>query len=196
VLEQDLGDYPFSTTGGVATSLDSGFALENQTRPTYSPGSLNTETVVHELAHQWFGDRVAVEHWRDIWLNEGPATYYEWRYDELRGGRSVQDHFEEWYDYGWNASFWSTPIADPGADNIFGWPVYYRGGMTLAALRNRIGDPDFEELMLSWVTGRDNGSTADFTALAETVSGQDLTGFFDAWLGSGKPADTADNGLG
>ena len=41
--------------------------------------------VVHELAHQWFGDDVAVHRWQDIWLNEGFATYAEWLWDEHEG---------------------------------------------------------------------------------------------------------------
>ena len=77
-LETQLGDYPFSSTGGVTTALTVGFALENQTRPTYSsccPGGVSI--AVHELAHQWFGDSVSVARWRDIWLNEGAATFME-----------------------------------------------------------------------------------------------------------------------
>ena len=75
-LETQLGDYPFSSTGGVTTSLFAGFALENQSRPTYpflGNGRYGRTTVVHELAHQWVGDHVVVDRWRDIWLNEGFA---------------------------------------------------------------------------------------------------------------------------
>lgn len=206
-LESVIGEYPFSVTGGLTTSLPVGFALENQTRPTYpwmgsGPGAV--KTVVHELAHQWFGDSVAVEGWDDIWLNEGWATYFEWYYDETHGGRTTDDWLRSTYDLPADDPFWSHEVADPCPQHqdcvrwIFDPFVYERGGMALAALRNRIGDADFSALMHRWVTDheRGNGSTAQFEALAESVSGEDLARFFDAWLHSTtKPADTAENGL-
>jgi aminopeptidase N len=205
-LERQLGDYPFSTVGGLVTSLDPGFALENQTRPTYSPGGLSRTTVVHELAHQWFGDSVAVHHWSDIWLNEGAATFMQWRWAETHGGWSAMRELRGEYDaYDPGDAFWAHRVADPCpsgkrcVDSIFATFVYQRGAMALAALRHRIGEADFTALLRHWVAERagGNGSTAQFEALAERVSGEDLDGFFSAWLHSPtKPADTADNGLG
>jgi aminopeptidase N len=206
-LEDQLGDYPFSTTGGLVTSLDPGFSLENQTRPTYSAyGGTDLTTVVHELAHQWLGDSVAVEGWKDIWLNEGAATFMEMYYAEKHGGPSAQHVLHAYYDgYDDDDAFWDLTVADPCPSHagcvtqIFDSRVYQRGGIALQALRNRIGDDDFWRLLRRWVSDNagGNGSTADFQALAEEVSGDDLDGFFDAWLhASTKPADTADNGLG
>ena len=71
--------------------------------------------------------------------------------------------------------------------------------MTLAALQTRVGADDFWEILRTWVADNagGNGSTADFQALAEQVSGADLDAFVDAWLFSrDKPANTTDNGLG
>jgi aminopeptidase N len=200
-LESELGDYPFGTTGGLVTSLNPGFALENQTRPTYPPLTPgDTYLLVHELAHQWFGDDVAVRSWRDIWLNEGFATYLEKRYDETHGGQSAATWLRNRYDaLGGGSSFWSLPVADPGPGHLFDAAVYLRGAMTLQALRHRIGGAEFRTLLRTWVRvhARGNGSTAQFRALAEQVSGEDLTGFFDAWLVSTtKPADIVANGLG
>lgn len=206
-LEDALGvPYPFSTTGGVTTSLQPGFALENQTRPTYERNSLNLETVVHEIAHQWFGDLVAVEHWDDIWLNEGFATWFEKYYEEDHDGPSADSWLRDAYgEIPAGDSFWSHEVADPCADlegcvsDIFSGFVYYRGAMTVQALRNVIGEQDFWTVLQRWATerGGGNGSTADFQALAEEVSGEDLDGFFDAWVHtSAKPANTAANGLG
>jgi aminopeptidase N len=205
-LAGEVGPYPFSTVGGLATSLEPGFALENQTRPTYSPASLDLPTLVHELAHQWFGDSVAVESWADIWLNEGAATFFEWRWAETHGGPSAASRLRSEYDaMAADDAFWESAVADPCptyqncVSSIFAPFVYQRGSMAFQALRNRVGEADFWALLRRWVTDHrgTTGSTAQFTALAEEVSGEDLDAFFAAWLTSpSKPADTAANGLG
>lgn len=205
-LGGQLGDYPFSSVGGLVTSLEPGFALENQTRPTYSPASLTESTVVHELAHQWFGDSVSVRRWSDIWLNEGAATFMEWRWGEAAGTGTAAQRLSRRYDTtDGDDEFWQPQVADPcpsGIDCVtwmFASFVYERGAMALQALRNRIGEDDFSALLRRWVADREgrNGSTSEFEALAEEVSGEDLDGLFAAWLHSGtKPADTVANGLG
>jgi len=199
-LESQLGTYPFSTTGGVVTSLPVRFALENQTRPTYPLVSSSAlPLVVHELAHQWFGDSVSVENWRDIWVNEGFAQFLQQYYDEAHGGPSTQTWLTETYDrYLPFDAFWNLRIDDPGHRHLFDTPIYDRGAMAVQALRHRIGEAAFWQLLRTWVDQRryGNGSVPAFQALAESVSGQDLDGFFDAWLrAKNAPAKTADNGL-
>jgi aminopeptidase N len=200
-LEKDLGDYPFSVVGGITTGLNPGFALENQTRPTYpAVGASATSLVVHELAHQWFGDDIAVERWSDIWLNEGFATFMEWRWTETHGGRSAAAILRSYYDnVDASSDFWQVVVGDPGADKVFDGAVYGRGAMTLQALRNRVGDQVFWQVVRTWLREQrgGNGSTAEFEELAARMSSQDLGAFFDAWLRTpAKPAATADNGLG
>ncbi|HEY9562783.1 MAG TPA: M1 family metallopeptidase [Nocardioides sp.] len=198
-LETWLGPYPFTAIGGVTTAIRTGFALENQTRPTYpyAGGAEGDWLVAHEIAHQWFGDKVSVNNWRDVWLNEGLATYFETLWSDNYGFTSPQQWLRfSWESYESDDSFWRVRLADPGPRNMFHEAVYERGAMTIQALRHRIGTTDFKKLMRAWVKGRDHGSTEDFVALAEEVSGEDLTSFFDAWVRSTtRPARTAANGL-
>lgn len=200
-LEEDLGGYPFSHVGGLVTGLDVYFALENQTLPTYPVTGRNyTWLVVHELAHQWFGDSVALRRWKDIWLNEGAATFMEIRWDETHGGLSGAEWLRSAYESRpAENSFWNLEIGDPGPDNLFAGPVYTRGGMTFQALRNRIGEADFWTLLQTWVSENRNslGTREAFQAMAEDISGEDLHQFFRVWLDlTRKPADTVANGLG
>ena len=200
-LSNVLGPYPFSAMGGVVTSLPVGFSLENQTRPTYpAQAGPDVGLMVHELAHEWFGDSVSVADWRDIWLNEGFAQYVKYYYElEAVGGRSMQTWLTDTYDtYPPSSPLWSLSIDDPGPARLFDGAVYERGAMAVQALRHRIGDTAFWNLLQTWVAQRRyaNGSVADFEALATALSGQDLTSFFDAWLHQPvRPARSAENGL-
>jgi aminopeptidase N len=192
-----FGPYPFTQAGGIADDVvDLQFALENQTRPIYPLSAFedpaDPSTVVHEIAHQWYGDSVAIERWSDIWLNEGFATYSEWLWAEHAGGPTPQDQFDERYaGIPADDAFWSVEVADPGAAGIFDDAVYDRGAMTLQALRTTVGDDAFFEIVRGWATENAGGnvSTAAFVAYAERVSGADLTAFFDTWIYStSKPA--------
>ena len=203
-LESVLGDYPFGEIGGVIPDVPAGYALEDATRPVYPwyQGSRASWRLlmVHELAHQWFGDDVALRRWEDVWLNEGFATYMEWWFAEQHGGRTVAEHLQDQYrGIGAGSDFWQVEVSDPGPDRMWSNPVYVRGAMTLAALRNRIGDYDLTEVLHQWLADhhRDHGTGAEFRALAEQVSGQNLDGFFQHWLDdTSKPEATSENGLG
>jgi aminopeptidase N len=193
-LEGLFGPYPFETAGAIVDNSVFLFALETQTRPTYPALFFaigqGEPVVVHELAHQWTGDSVRLARWRDIWLNEGFATYVEWLWSEHNGAATPQNFFDLLYAQDASAPFWQLKIGDPGFAHMFDDAVYQRGAMTLHALRLQIGDPAFFRLVRSW-TERHAGAavtTADFIRTAERVSGQDLDAFFRSWLStSGKP---------
>jgi aminopeptidase N len=185
------GEYPFSTGGGVVDNGGVGYALESQTKSMYdvqfnANGAPGASTVVHEISHQWFGNAVTNALWPDIWLNEGFARFSEWIYTEDHGGIPAAQAMRNSYNQRpATSSFWRTPPAAlPGPEVMFSSPPYDRGGMTLQALRETIGDDAFFELLRAWYATYKygNATTADFIALAERVSGQELSAFFDAWL--------------
>lgn len=199
-LQGELGRYPFGSTGGVVTSLNAGFALENQSRPTYS-GGISKGTEVHELSHMWFGDSVSVQRWRDIWLAEGFATYMELRYREDHGGPSTARSLERWYQY-WRTApgFWQVDVTDPGATigRLFDPAVYDRGAMALAALRTKIGKRAFDRLLRNWAADHrfGNATVRMFEEAAAKAAGHDLGRFFRVWLRAPRPpAHTVANGF-
>jgi aminopeptidase N len=187
-----FGEYPFDAMGGTVTNGQGG--LENQTRPTYGGLTLTAvgiAVVVHEMAHMWFGDSVSPHDWRDVWLNEGFATYAEWLWSEHTGAGTAAQRAREVYDrFPADDPLWQIVVTDPGAGNVFPAAVYHRGALTLQALRATVGDAVFFDILKSWATTKkyESATTREFTALAERKSGSDLDALFHAWLyATGKP---------
>jgi len=175
--------YPFVAAGAIVDDDSIGYALETQTRPIYSRGA-GEGTVAHELAHQWFGDSVSPARWKDIWLNEGWATYCSWLWADHSGGQSVQSAFEDVMAIPADDEFWQLDVTDPQPLGLFDDAVYDRGAAAIHALRQQVGDDAFSAATRLWLT-RYKGSTAtteDFQRVYEEVSGQDLDAFFDTWL--------------
>jgi aminopeptidase N len=188
-LESKFGPYPFDAMGGIVVSDGRiRFALENQSRPIYGQaffdgGSDGSWVIVHEIAHQWYGDSVSVENWNEIWLNEGFATYAEWLWEEGQGSRTVQGIFDQLHAVT-NSPVWRVPPGEPGLDDLFSDSVYTRGGLTLHALRMTVGDEAFFTIIKTWAAeqAHGNATTAEFIALAERISGRQLDRLFQDWL--------------
>lgn len=186
-----FGPYPYGAAGSIVDRApEVGYALETQTRPVYDRAP-NLSILVHESAHQWFGNSVSLTSWKDIWLNEGFATYVDWLYSEQHGGNSAQQTFDALYARPADDVLWEFPPGDPGSGaNIFGVPVYARGAMALHRLRTTVGDRTFFRILRTWAGERrdGHGTTTQFVRLAERVSGKELDTLLRTWVyGEGKP---------
>jgi hypothetical protein len=186
------GTYPFDAVGAIVDSAkEVGYSLETQTKPNF-PYVPDEATLAHELAHMWYGDSVTLTEWPDIWLHEGFATWSEWIWSEHEGNKSAAQFFKQLYSTpAKDTAFWNPPPGRPGGPaELFDGTIYNRGGMTLEALREKIGDGAFFTIMRRWAQEHrfGNVTTPQFIALAEQVSGRDLGAFFDTWLYQpGKP---------
>ena len=184
VLSGFFGPYPMPAAGGIFTGSSTGFALETATRPVYTAGVDDLETVVHELAHQWYGDDVTIERWSDICLNECFASYATWLYQEKVNGENLDQYWKQQVkSYLNRAAFWRSPLVDMGAGNEF-TRVYDKGPIALHALRREIGDDAFFQIIKEWPAtyGGKNATFDDFEAFVNEKTGQDYTAFMDAWF--------------
>ena len=178
-----FGPYPFESTGAIV--IDGPFpflALETQPRPVYDARTLDSRgdsIVAHELAHQWFGNLLTPASWRDVWLNEGFATYAEWLWASHKHGR---DLFAALWEHARGADL--GPPGNPDPHDPFAFTVYVRGAMALHALRGEIGDEAFFRVLREYVARHAGGNvtTADFVAVAEEIAERDLDDLFDSWL--------------
>jgi len=189
------GPYPFSAVGAIVDSAKNlGYSLETQTKPLF-PYVPDEATLAHEQSHMWFGDSATLGRWPDIWLHEGFATWSEWIWSEHTGQKSAAQYFKQLYSTpASNTAFWNPPPGDPGdAAHLFDGTIYDRGGLTLEALREKIGDDaTFFRIMRDEAQQNRFGTvtTPGFVAIAERDSGLDLGKFFQAWLfAPGKPTD-------
>ncbi len=188
LFERCFGPYPLGRYDMVVTPDVLEIPLEGQGMAVFgsnfTDGSWDSERLVaHELAHQWFGNSVGLETWRDIWLNEGFACYSEWLWSEESGGPSAHHQAKKHWEL-LHGLPQDLVLGDPGPDLMFDDRVYKRGALTLHALRRVVGDDAFFRILRSWTAAREGAtaSTADFIALAEQVAGWRLGGLFVEWL--------------
>lgn len=189
-LETRFGPYPQRAAGSIWVADQIGFSLETQTRPIYAAWA-DLETVVHENAHQWFGDSVSIENWADICLNECLASYAQWLWLEHEGTDLDQRYREQVEQRRERSSFWAPKLYDMGKGNEFRG-VYDKGLLGMHALRKQVGDDVFFKALQSWlVQHRDgNASWPEFEEHFKKASGQPLDPFFKAWFrDSGIPDD-------
>ncbi|WP_426245591.1 M1 family metallopeptidase [Nocardioides sp. LHG3406-4] len=193
-VEERLGPYPFSTLGLVVTDAVS--AMETQTMVTLGTGDyvLSEPVIMHEIAHQWYGDIVSPSDWRDVWLNEGMTMYLQAGYEADLAGVPVA---EELADYAGACRASLPGDGPPGAYNAAGFGasnIYYCPALMWDELRKRVGEDEFWAVARSWLD--DNaGTSAGREQLYdhwERATGLELSSFFDSWImGRTMPEPTA-----
>lgn len=195
LYSQLFGNYPFAKEKYGQTQFGWTGGMEHQTMTFL--GQYMFDLSAHELAHQWFGDKVTCGSWADIWLNEGFATYltglgfqylrpehwYQWKHDVIA---NITEHPD--------GSVFCTDTND--INRLFsGRLTYNKGAMVLHMLRWVIGDSAFFQGARAYLDDPElafgTALTADLKAHFEATSGMDLTGFFADWYtGQGYPAYT------
>ena len=189
MLEGWFGPYPFDRSGAMvfATVPPIGLALE--TAPTISYFGAATlprigpRLVVHELAHMWAGNHVRIEHWDDLWLKEGLATFAEFLWEEDRRGEARYDS-EIARGIERVAQTSAPPMGSPTPDALYSTRSYTQGGLTFAALRSEYGDDALRDLLITWFTrfgGRAAG-TDEFVALVDELLGAEASALVEDFL--------------
>jgi len=184
-----FGPYPFDAYGvlicdeTVTPCQDGSLSLEAQSLSIHSPSEymVSEPVLAHELAHQWFGDSVSLERWQDIWLKEGLATYSAWLW-ESRG--QTLESLTAWAETQKQVLIPDSKIGQPPPDELYDWESYDGGAMVIHALRLQVGDEVFFDILRTYLERYryGNAGTEEFIAVAEEVSGQELSAFFDSWL--------------
>ena len=199
-LSDHVGPYSYERLGNVQANGVKG-GMESATSIFYGDDSAKDprstrwrNVIIHEIAHQWFGNAVTENDWDHVWLSEGFATYFTQLFIEhaygrdeaLAGLRTSRDTIREFYAKNPDYRVVHDNLAD--MDQVLSGPgTYQKGAWTLHMLRGIIGDAAF------WTGIRDyyhryqngNATTADFRRAMEQASGQQLGWFFDQWLTRG-----------
>ena len=192
LFHNNFGDYPFIKEKYGHVQFSWGGGMEHQTASFMV--SLSEGLVAHELAHQWFGDKVTCASWEDIWLNEGFATYLASFYMEnkypantINARKSVINNITS----APGGSVWVDDTTNVG--RIFsGRLSYNKGSYLLYMLRWKLGDAVFLQALRQYMNDPKLvygfANTEDLRRNLEQVSGQNLAEFFKDWFkGQGYP---------
>lgn len=182
-------EYPFADEKYGHAQFGWGGGMEHTT--VSFMGNFSRNLIAHELAHQWFGNKITCGSWKDIWLNEGFATYLSGIvYEELDGNEAFINWKQQNINTITSAPDGAVYLSDTdtlSVSRIFNYRLSYsKGAMVLHMLRKKLGDTEFFGGLQTYLVDEDHAydyaRTEEFINIIETTSGQDLTEFFSDWL--------------
>ncbi len=183
-----FGEYPYIREKYGHAQFGWGGGMEHQTMSFVI--NEGYDLLAHEMAHQWYGDKVTCNSWHDIWVNEGFATYSQgltlehlwgggawwipWLKGHIQNITSLPDGSVYCYD--------TTTVA-----RVFDWRLSYeKGALVLHMLRWIVGDDAFfqglKDIQTDPLLAYGYAGTEDIKRIFETASGVQLDGFFDDWI--------------
>lgn len=188
IYSDKFGLYPFLTEKYGHAEFGWGGGMEHQTCTSLGSNDFQESVMAHELAHQWFGDKVTCKNWQNIWLNEGFATYCEIIYMQAEYNNDV-------FNNNVNSMFSSAKLAKgtiyvqniQSENEIFNSArTYEKGASVLHMLRGIVGDDKFFQIMREYNNepglAYNVATTEDFQKVAESVTGLGLSYFFQEWI--------------
>ncbi|MDI6802305.1 MAG: M1 family metallopeptidase [Bacteroidota bacterium] len=192
-MEEKFGEYPFVNEKYGIALVPGELMMENQTisniKEDLITGTGEVEQfLIHELAHQWFGNMITPKSWHHIWLNEGFATYMQALYYEYYLGKKWYHHIINNFMEAEQGIFAGSLVAesDTSFADMFAQRVYIKGAIVLHMLRNVVGDSSFFNILKNYSTNPkykySSVTTEDFVKECENIYGQNLDWFFKQWV--------------
>ena len=192
----NIGPYSYEKLANIQSNSVSG-GMEAASAILYSDKSVKGDrnvrwrnVVIHEIAHQWFGNAVTEHDWDDIWLSEGFATYFTLLFIEheygrdafIEGLKSSQKRVDSFHKKNPNYTIIHDNLKN--MKDVTSSQTYQKGSWVLHMLRGVLGTKIFwKGIKNYYLKYKDlNASTADFKKVMEEVSGKNLTTFFNQWL--------------
>src|SRR5699024_10299351 len=188
-LEGELGPYPFDSAGAVIVPSKSG--METQTMLTLGAGARPPtdeylSVLAHEYAHQWLGDTVTPDNWKDLWLNEGLTMYMEARWNDHAGTYAYEEQIEQWAEADDLSRSMYGPPGEYDKSEFASSNVYTSGAVMLDRIRRKVGDDVFADALRGWAQDHHNASVdrQDFIDYFSEATDTDLEPFVRKWLTS------------